>query len=88
VESTRDNVCLLLGSKLNEVYCISGYADSELGIILGMLLSIEKSFSVENVYIKMVTTLGSITIEKIHKVTNLCGRCFCHDFFLLVRFVY
>ena len=72
VEGSGDNVSLLLGSKLNEVYCVSGNTDGELRIVLGMLLCIEKSISVENVNVKMVSALGSVTIEKIYKVANLC----------------
>jgi hypothetical protein len=84
VEGSGDNVCLLLGSKLDEVYCVSGNADGELRIVLGMLLSIEKSVSVENVNVKMVATLGSITIKKVYKVINLCCSCFCHDYYFLL----
>lgn len=45
VEGTGDNVLLLLGSKLDEVYCVSGHADGQLGIVLRMLLSISKHIS-------------------------------------------
>ena len=45
VEGTGDNILLLLGSKLDEVYCITGHADGQLRIVLRMFLSIPKHIS-------------------------------------------
>ena len=72
MEGTRDNISLLLGSELYEVNGIAGNPDGKLRIILGMLLCIEKSISVKNGNVKMVSALGSVTIEKVYKVANLC----------------
>jgi hypothetical protein len=63
VECTGDNVCLLFGSKLDEVYCIAGYADGKLRIVLRMCLRIKKSLSVKYVNIKVMTALGYITVK-------------------------
>jgi hypothetical protein len=82
VEGTRDNICLLLGSQLDEVDCISGYADGELRIVLRMLLSVQKGISVQNVYVKMMAALGCVTIKQINQVIDLLSIC-CHFGFLL-----
>lgn len=63
MERTGNYISLLLGSKLNEVYCIARNTDSKLRIILGMLLRIQKSISVKYVYVKMETAFFNISIE-------------------------
>ena len=62
VESTGDNVCLLFRGQLDEVYSIAGYADGKLRIVLRMLLGVQQSISVQNVYIKVMTALCSIAV--------------------------
>jgi len=83
VEGSADNVCLLLRRKLDEVNCISGYTDSQLRIVLGMLLSIKKSISVENVDIQMMSALDCISVEKRNEIINLCCVSCCHNEYLL-----
>ena len=62
MECSGDNVVLLLLGKLDEVYCISGNTDSELRIVLGVLLSIEKSITCEYVNVEVVAALNCITV--------------------------
>ena len=45
MEGTGNNILLLLGSKLNEVYCVPGHTDGQLRIILRMFLCISKHIS-------------------------------------------
>ena len=80
MEGTGDNVCLLLGSQLDEVNCISGYADGELRIILGMSLCIQKGVSVQNVDVQMMTALGCVTIQQINQVVDLLSICCPNSF--------
>ena len=63
VERTGDNVCLLLRCKLDEVYCVTGNTDRQLRIVLGMLLSVQKSISVEYVDVEVMTALGCVVIQ-------------------------
>ena len=58
VESSGDNIILLLGSQLDEVYRITGYADCQLRVFLRMLLSVQQHISVQNVYVQMMAALG------------------------------
>ena len=44
--------------------CISGNTDSELRIVLGVLLSIEKSITCEYVNVEVVAALNCITVKK------------------------
>ena len=62
MECSGDNVVLLLLCELDEVYGIAGNPYCELGIVLGMLLSIEESLPVEYIYVEVMTTLNGITI--------------------------
>ena len=71
VECSGDNVVLLLLGKLDEVYCISGNTDSELRIVLGVLLSIEKSITCEYVNVEVVAALNCITVKKTYQVFDL-----------------
>ena len=41
MESTGDNVCLLFRSQFDEVYCVAGYTDRQLRIVLRMLLGVQ-----------------------------------------------
>jgi hypothetical protein len=63
MEGTRDYICLLLGSQLDEVYSVSGNADGKLRILLGILLSVKKGLSVQNVYVQVMAALSSVTIQ-------------------------
>ncbi len=46
VEGTADDISLLLGGQFDKVYGISADTNRKLGIVLGMLLGIQKSISV------------------------------------------
>ena len=78
MECSGDNVVLLLLSKLDEVYCISGNTDSELRIVLRVLLSIEKSITCEYVNVEVVAALNCITVKKTYQVFDLLFIC-CHS---------
>ena len=78
VECSCDNVVLLLLGKLDEVYSVSGYTDSKLRIVLGMLLSIEKCISCEHVNVEVVTSLDCITVKKTYEIVYLLCIC-CHS---------
>ncbi len=82
VEGSGDNIILLLFCELDEVYGIAGNSDSELRIVLGMSLSIEKCFSVEYINIEVVAALNGITVEKSHEIIYLLCIC-CHCYLLL-----
>ena len=57
MEGSGNNIRLLFRCKLDKVYGISGYADGQLGIILRMLLRIEKRIPVEYIDIQMMSSL-------------------------------
>lgn len=80
MESTADDIGLLLGRKLDEVYGVAAYTDGQLGIILGMLLCVQQSVSVEYVYIQMMAAFGGISVQKVYEIVYLC--CVCHIFAL------
>ena len=82
MESTGDNIILLLLGELDEVYCIARYPDGELRVVLGMSLSIKESLPVEYVYVEVVTALNGITVEKSHEIIYLLCIC-CHSYLLL-----
>ena len=63
MESTGNDVSLLLGSELDEVNGISGHADGQLRIVLGMLLSVQEHISVQHVYVEVMAALCSIAVK-------------------------
>ena len=63
MECTGNNVSLLLGSELDEVNRISGHADGQLGIILGMLLSVQQHISVQYVYVQVMAALCCVAVK-------------------------
>lgn len=77
VEGSGDNVILLLFSELYEVYSVARYTNCELRILLGMLLSVYESFSVENIYIKMMTAFFNVAVEQANEIVDLIV-CSCH----------
>ena len=76
MEGSGDNVVLLLLGELDEVYGIAGNPDCELRIVLGMLLSIEKCLTVEDIDVEVMTALYGITVEEAYKIIYLlCISC-------------
>ena len=63
VEGTADHIRLLLRSQLDEIHRITTHTDRELRIVLRMLLSVQQSISVENIYIQMMSALCCIAIQ-------------------------
>lgn len=85
MECSGDNVILLFLGQLNEVYSITGNTDSQLRIVLGVLLSVQKSILSEHVYVEVMTALCGIAIEKSNQVIYLLCINICHNNILLLK---
>ena len=77
MEGSGNNLVLLLLCELNEVYRITAYAYGELGISLGVSLSVKESLTAENVYVKVVSTLLYVAVKERNKIIYLI-LCCCH----------
>ncbi len=84
MEGTGDYLVLLFLRELDEVHGISAYTDGELGVFLGVCLSIKESFSCENVDVQVVAALLNVAVKERHKVIYLIFCC-CHFVFLSVE---
>ena len=71
MECTRDNVVLLFLCELDEVYSIAGNSYCELGVLLGVSLSVEESFPCEDVHVEVVTALFNVAVEQFDEVVYL-----------------
>ena len=71
VEGTADHVGLLFRGKLDKVYCVAADPDGKLRIVFRMLLGIQQSIPVQNIYIQMMSTLGCIAVQQIYKIVDL-----------------
>lgn len=80
MEGSRNNIVLLFLCKLYKINGIARYSYSELRIFFRMSLSVEKSFSVKYVYIKVVSALFSVTVKQSDQIVYLCFVRFkvCH----------
>lgn len=87
VEGSADDVILLLGCQLDEVYGIAGNADGQLGVIFGMFLSIQQGVTVQNVDIEVMAALGSIAVQKIYEIVDLCSIIVHVDILLVLKTV-
>ena len=68
VECAFDNFELLFFRKSVEVYGISRNSYREHRVFFGMLVSVHKSFAIENVYVKMLSALRKISVEYAYKI--------------------
>ena len=62
MERSGDNIILLFLGQLDEVYCIAAYTDGQLRILFRMLLSVQQGFSIQYVYVQVVTAFFSIAV--------------------------
>ena len=63
MESSAYDLILLLLGELNKVYCVAGYSDGKLRVFLRVLLRVYKSFPVQYIDIKMMSTFLCISIQ-------------------------
>lgn len=63
MESTGDNVRLLFRCQFDEVNSVTGYADGQLGIVLGMFLRIQEGVPVQYVNVKVMAAFCCISIQ-------------------------
>ena len=60
MNSSRNNVVLLFFGKLDEVYRITGNTNGKLRIFFRMRLRVQKGFTVEYVYVKVIATVANV----------------------------
>ena len=84
MESAGDNIILLFLGQLDEVYSVSADTDGQLRILFRMLLSVQQSFTIQYVYVQVVTAFFSIAVQQANQIFNLLF--ICHDKFLLAEF--
>ena len=63
MEGSAYDFSLLLARELVEVDCISGNANREVRICLGVFVSLHQCFAVEDIYVDMVSHFGKISVE-------------------------
>ena len=68
MEGSRNNLSLLLFGEAAEVYGVSGYADGEVGVELGVLVRLEKCFAAEYVYVEVVSVSAEVAVKDIREV--------------------
>ena len=56
-----------------EVNGIAGNTDGKIRISLGIFVSLQKCFSVKNVYVDMVSLFGKISVEDGNEVIDTLG---------------
>src|SRR5699024_6034520 len=83
MEGTGDNFVLLFFCQLMEIYRISGYTYSKLGIFFRMFLSVQKSVLCEDIHIEVMSSLFCVTVQLVYQVIYLCVTDF-HDQILLI----
>ena len=70
METTRDNLQLMLAAQLDEVYCVSTYTDSKLRIFFRMNHSVFQHFTVQYVYVQVVCTLHEVSVHHSNQVID------------------
>ena len=68
MEGTADDLFLLFARELVEVYGITRYTDSEVGIEVGIFHSIDKFLSIKHVYVYMMCVLSKISAKNAYKI--------------------
>lgn len=70
VNGSGNNVILLFFRKFNEVYSISGNANRELRIFFRVRLCVQQRFTIENVYVQVITTICHVGIQHLNQIIN------------------
>lgn len=68
MERSADDLSLLFLCQLVEVYRITRYTDSKIGISLGVFISLNKRFLIQNIYIEVVRIIREVSVKHGHKV--------------------
>lgn len=70
MEGAADNFPLLLLGELVEVDRITRNTDGEVGIKIGIFVSLDKLLLIEDVYVDVMRVLLEITVEDVYKIIN------------------
>ena len=62
VDRSGNNVVLLFFRKFDEVYSIPGNTNGELRILFRVRLRVQKGFTVEYVYVQVMTTVAYVAV--------------------------
>ena len=83
VESTADNVHLLLTGQLDKVNGIAGNTDGQLRILFGMIHRIQQNITVQHIHVDVMAAFHKVAVQKLSQIALtgflLTSQCAGHN---------